>query len=142
VIERLKAPASLLQAYAQHDFDRVILEQGEQDVIGASSAITSATSLLTGLQTDGPGVKHLWHNRFGGHDDSLLYLVCTDWRVTPKASPICCHDQPFSRAAATWFASTLSARRWSANEARSPIAGSSDVIAEAMSSAFMCVSLD
>ena len=24
----------------------------------------------------------------------MLYLVCTDWRVTPKASPICCHDQP------------------------------------------------
>ena len=35
------------------------------------------------------------------HDHSLLYLVCTDWRVTPKASPICCHDQPFSRADAT-----------------------------------------
>ena len=24
--------------------------------------------------------------------------------VTPKASPICCHDQPFSRANVTWFA--------------------------------------
>src|SRR5487761_2299853 len=95
-------------------------------MIGAISAITSATSLFTGLQTDGPGVKRLSRNGFGGHDDSLLYLVCTDWRVTPKASPICCHDQPFSRADATWFASTLSARRWSANEARSPIAGSSD----------------
>src|SRR5487761_1946822 len=72
-------------------------------MIGAISAITSATSLLTGLQTDGPGVKRLSRNGFGGHDDSLLYLVCTDWRVTPKASPICCHDQPFSRADATWF---------------------------------------
>src|SRR5580700_10644214 len=126
VIERLQGLASLLQAHAQHDFDRGILEQGEQDVIGARSAITSATSLLTGAHIDGPDVKHLWHNGFGGHDDSLLYLVCTDWRVTPKASPICCHDQPFSRAAATWSASTLSARRCSANEARSPIAGSSD----------------
>src|ERR1700681_1706364 len=125
-IERLKGLAGLLQAHAQHDFDRGILQQGEQDVIGASSAITSATSLLTGPQIDGPDVKHLWHNGFGGHDDSLLYLACTDWRVTPKASPICCHDQPFPRADATWFASTLSARRWSANEARSPIAGSSD----------------
>jgi hypothetical protein len=116
----------LLQAHAQYGFDRGILEQGEQDVIGAVSAITSATSLLTGLQTDGPGVKRLWRNGFGNHDDSLLYLVWTDWRVTPKASPICCQDQLFSRADATWFASTLSARRWSANEARSPIAGSSD----------------
>src|ERR1700722_7448807 len=126
VIERLKGLASLLQAHAHHDFDRGILEQGKQDVIGASSAITSATGLLTRLQIDGPDVKYLWHNGFGGHDDSLLYLVCTDWRVTPKASPICCHDQPFSRAAATWFASTLSASRWSASEARSPAAGSSD----------------
>ena len=142
VIERLKGLASLLQAHAQHDFDRGILQQGEQDVIGASSAITSATSLLTGPQIDGPGVKHLWRNGFGGHDDSLLYLVCTDWRVTPKASPICCHDQPFSRADATWFASTLSARRWSANEARSPIAGSSDERFTLSSSMSMPVSLD
>src|SRR6202034_1648319 len=112
------------------------------EVIGARSAITSATSLLTGPQIDGPGVEHLRHDWFGGHEDSLWYLVCTDWRVTPKASPICCHDQPFSRAAATWSASTLSARRWSANEARSPSDGSLDAIAEAMSSAFMDVSLD
>ena len=136
-IERVEGLASLLQAHAQHGFDRGILEQCEQDVIGASSAITSATSLLTGPQIDGPGVKHLWRNGFGGHDDSLLYFVCTDWRVTPKASPICCHDQPFSRADLTWSASTRSARRWSANEARSPTAGSSDAIAEAMSSAFI-----
>ena len=142
MIERLEGLASLLQAHAQHGFDRGIFKQGEQEVIGASSAITSATSLLTGLQIDGPGVKRLWRNGFGGHDESLLYLVCTDWRVTPKASPICCHDQPFSRADATWSASTLSARRWSANEARSPSDGSLDVIAEAMSSAFMAVSLD
>ena len=54
VIERLKGLASLLQAHAQHDFDRGILQQGEQDVIGASSAITSATSLLTGPHIDGP----------------------------------------------------------------------------------------
>ena len=140
-IERLKGLASLLQAHAQHGFDRWILEQGEQDVIGAGPAITSATSLLAGPQIDRPAVKHLRRNGSGGHDDSLLYLVCTDWRVTPKASPICCHDQPFSRAAATWFASTRSARRWSANDARSPTDGSLDAIAEAISSAFMCVSL-
>jgi hypothetical protein len=133
VIERLEGLAGLLQADAQHGFDRRILEQGEQEVISVGSAVTSATSLLTGPQTDRPGVKHLWHCGFGGHRDSL-YLVCTDWRVTPRASPICCHDQPFSRADATWSASTLSARRWSANEARSPTAGSWDVIAEAMSS--------
>ena len=41
--------AGLLQAHAQGDFDRGILHQGEQDVIGASPAITSAASLLTGL---------------------------------------------------------------------------------------------
>ncbi len=111
VIERLEGLARLLQAHAQHDFDRGILQQGEQEVIGAGSAITSATSFLTGLHVDGPDVKHLWCRGFGVHDDSLLYLVCTDWRVTPKASPICCHDQPFSLADATWFASTLSARR-------------------------------
>ena len=95
LIERLKSLASLLQTHAQHVFDRGILEQSEQDVIGAISAITSATSLLTGLQTDGPGVKRLWRNGFGSHDDSLLYLVWTDWRVTPKASPICCQTSPF-----------------------------------------------
>src|SRR5580693_3698885 len=134
--------ASLLQAHAQHDFDRWILEQGEQDVIGTSSAITSSTSLLTSLQIDGPGVKRRRRNGFGGHDDSLLYLVCTDWRVTPRASPICCHDQPCARAAATWFASTLSARRWSANEARSPIAGSSDERFTLSSSMSMSVNLD
>jgi len=104
----------LLQAHAQGDFDRGVLEQGEQEVIGAGSAITPSTGLLTRLQVDGPGVQHFWSDGFGGHDDSLLYLVCTDWRVTPRASPICCHDQPFSRADATQFASTLSARRWSA----------------------------
>ena len=95
MIERLKGLASLLQADAQRHLDRGIFEQGEQEVIGAISAITSATTFLTGLQTDGPGVKRLWRNGFGGHDDSLLYLVCTDWRVTPNASPICCHVQPF-----------------------------------------------
>src|SRR5271169_4660154 len=134
--------ASLLQAHAQHGFDRGILQQGEQDVIGAGSAITSATGLLTGPQIDGPDVKRLWHNGFGGHDDSLLYLVCTDWRVMPRASPICCHDQPFPRADATWFASTLSARRWSASEARSPIAGSSDETSALSFSMSMPVSLD
>jgi len=41
VIERLKSQASLLQAHAQQGFDRGFLEQGEQDVIGAISAITS-----------------------------------------------------------------------------------------------------
>ena len=54
VIERLKGLASLLQAHAQHDFDRGIFKQGEQDVIGASSAITSATSLLTGPHISSP----------------------------------------------------------------------------------------
>src|ERR1022692_4294383 len=142
LVERLKGLASLLQAHAQHDFDRGILQQGEQDLIGAGSAITSAASLLTSPHVDGPGVKHLWHSGFGGHDDSLLYLVCTDWRGTPRASPICCHDQPFPRAAATWFASTLSARRCSANEARSPIAGSSDERFTLSSSMSPPVSLD
>ena len=64
MIERLKGLASLQQVHPQHDFDRGILEQGEQEVIGAIAAITSATSLLTGLQTDGPDVKHLWRNGF------------------------------------------------------------------------------
>jgi hypothetical protein len=49
VIERLKGLACLLQVHAQHGFDRGILEQGKQEVIGASSTITSAASLLTGL---------------------------------------------------------------------------------------------
>jgi hypothetical protein len=49
VIERLEGPASLLQAHAQHDFDGGILEQGKQHVIGAGSAITTATRLLTCL---------------------------------------------------------------------------------------------
>src|SRR5580692_10249006 len=141
-IEGLKGLASLLQAHAQHGFERGILEQGEQEVIGAASAITSATSLLTGPQIDGPAVQHLWRCRFGSHDDSLLYLVCTDWRVTPKASPICCHDQPFSRADATWFASTLSARRWRASEARSPSSGSFDDRFALRCSMSMAVSID
>jgi hypothetical protein len=59
VIERLKSLAGLLQVHAQHDFDRGILQQGEQEVIGASPAITSAASLLTGPQIDGPRVKNL-----------------------------------------------------------------------------------
>src|SRR5580692_3205306 len=134
--------ASLLQAHAQHDFDRGILQHGEQEVISAGPAITPATGLLTGLQIDGPRVMRLWHNGSGGHDGSLLYLVCTDWRVTPRASPICCHDQPFSRADATWCASTLSARRWSASEARRPIAGSSDERFTLSSSMSTPVSLD
>src|SRR4029077_8223268 len=110
--------------------------------IGAASAITSAASILTGPQIDGPAVQHLRRCRFGGHDDSLLYLVRTEWRVTPKASPICCHDQPFPRADATWFASTLSARRCSAREARRPTAGSSDEISTLSFSMSMSVSLD
>jgi hypothetical protein len=71
VIERLKGLASLLQAHVPHDFDRGIVQQCEQFVIGASLAITSATSFRTGPQLDGPAVKHLWHNGFGGHEDSL-----------------------------------------------------------------------
>jgi len=47
-IERLEGLASLLQVDAQHDFDRRILEQGEQKVIGAISAVTSAASLFAG----------------------------------------------------------------------------------------------
>ena len=142
LIERLMGLASLLQGHAQHGFDRGILQQGEQDVIGASPAVTSAAGFLAGLQSDVPAVKHLWRCGFGDHDGSLLYLVCTDWRVMPRASPICCHDQPFSRADATWFASTLSARRCRANEARSPIAGSSDERFTLSSSMSMSVSLD
>lgn len=53
-------------------------------VISAGSAITSATRLLTGPQTDHPGVKRRWRNVFGGHDGSLLYLACTDWRVIAR----------------------------------------------------------
>src|ERR1700749_1969441 len=49
---------SLRRGHAQGAFDRGILQQGEQDVIGASSAITPATSLLTCLQIDGPRVMH------------------------------------------------------------------------------------
>jgi hypothetical protein len=49
VIERLKGPASLLQAHAQHNLDRRILQQRKQEVIGAGSTIASATSLLAGL---------------------------------------------------------------------------------------------
>src|ERR1700722_7043089 len=111
-------------------------------MIGAISPIAPAPSFFAGLETDSPDVKRLWRYRFGGHDDSLLYLVCTDWRVTPSASPICCHDQPFSRADATWCASTRSARRWSASEARSPIAGSSDERFTLNSSMSTSVSLD
>ena len=54
VIERLMGLASLLQAHAQHGFDRGILQQGEQDVIGAGPAITPAAGLLAGLQIDMP----------------------------------------------------------------------------------------
>src|SRR5580700_8326051 len=142
VIERLLDLASLLQGHAQGDFDRGILQQREQEVIGAGSAITPAAGLLTGLQIDGPRVMHLGRSRFGGHDDSLPYLVCTDWRVTPKASPICCHDQPFPRADATWCASTRSASRWSASDARSPTAGSSDERLTLSSSMSTPVNLD
>src|SRR5271170_3614532 len=134
--------ASLLQAHAQHGFGRGIFQQGEQEVIGAGPAIPSAAGLLAGPQVDGPGVEHLWRDGLGGHDDSLVYLACTDWRVMPKASPICCHDQPFSRADATWCASTRSARRWSASEARSPVAGSSDERFTLSSSMSTTVSLD
>src|ERR1700733_6705630 len=134
--------ASLLRGHSQHGFDRGILQQGEQAVIGASPAAAPAASLLPGLQKDVPAVKHLWRCGFGGHDGSLLYLVCADWRVMPRASPICCHDQPFPRANATWFASTLSPRRWSACEARSPIAGSSDERFTLSSSMSTRVSLD
>jgi hypothetical protein len=57
-----------------------VIEQGEQDVIGARSAITSATGFLSGPQINGPAVKDLRYHGFGGHVGSLLYLVCTDWR--------------------------------------------------------------
>jgi hypothetical protein len=65
VIERLVGLASLLQVYAQQGLDRGIVHQGEQEVIGASSAITPATSFLTGSEIDGPGVVRLRRNRFG-----------------------------------------------------------------------------
>ena len=70
--------ASLLQGHAQGSFDRGIFQQGEQEVIGACSAITSATSFLAGMEVEGPDVEQLWRDGFNGHDDSLLYLVCTD----------------------------------------------------------------
>src|SRR5581483_907122 len=48
LIERRKGLASVLQAHAEHGLDRGILQQCEEEVIGAGSAITSATRLLTG----------------------------------------------------------------------------------------------
>ena len=43
LIERLKGLAGLLQAHAQHDFDRGILQQGEQKVIAELAPITSCS---------------------------------------------------------------------------------------------------
>jgi len=50
-------------------------------------------------------VQHVWRNGFGFHDGSLLYLVCTDWRVTPKRRQSAATTSPFP-ADATCFAST------------------------------------
>ena len=65
MVERLEGLASFRQAHVQRDFDRGVLQQGEQEVIGTCSPVTSATSFLTGLQRDGPDVEHLWHEGFG-----------------------------------------------------------------------------
>jgi len=52
--------------------------------IGAISAITLGDEPPHWPQTDGPAVSVAGLNGFGGHYDSLLYLVCTDWRVMPR----------------------------------------------------------
>ena len=99
----------------------IVLQEGEQQVIGSDSPVASALRFISRVFDRGPGA----HGRIV---QTLLsrfpYFACTDWRVTPRASPICSHDHPARRASATCTASTRSARRWSAPTARRPIAGS------------------
>ena len=78
LIESIKGLSGLLPGHAQQDFGGGVITQGQQDVFGAGSAVTSTTSLLTGAQIDGPDVKRLRCNGVSGHEVSLLYLVCTD----------------------------------------------------------------
>src|SRR5690606_39766581 len=51
----------------------------------------------------------------------FLWTAC---RLTPRQTAISCQDQPWSRALATWRASSRSASSRSARTARSPTAGS------------------
>ncbi len=117
-----------------------IMQEPEQQMISAEPAVAATARLLgCGSQHQLPGVdaEPLRH-----HCSCFPYLAWTDWRETPRASPICSQDQPRSRARRTLRASICSASLCSAPTARSPTAGSSDLKAAVRSLRFTFVSLD
>src|SRR5262249_4452522 len=99
----------------------------DQQALGANAAVAAAPRLLAGGDIRPPRVEDglaLCFRLPLRHRGPFRCLVWIDWRVTPSASPICCHDHPCPRASAHCAASTRSARRLNANTARNPTAGS------------------
>ena len=132
-VEQVERLTGRVERDAKCGRDLRIVEQAEHQVLGAHPAIASPARLFPGSDVGRPGVVRLRCSRSGRHHRSLPYLRCTDCRVTPSASPICCQVHPCARAAATLEASTRSASRCNAKAARSPRAGSSESTALPMS---------
>src|SRR5690606_28991082 len=82
--------------------------QSVEEVFGTQSGIAAATGDLFGGGQHRPPditVETLEHHI------TFLYFLCTAWRDTPRASPICSHVHPARRAVITCRASRLSASR-------------------------------
>src|SRR5262249_6723958 len=123
--------AALLKRDAQDGNSGWIMQEAEQQVVGADPAVSTSTRLLPSPDVGRPGVVQ---SPVGCHGRSFPYLAWMYGLVLPTASPICCKHQPAIRAARTWLASMRSASLWRATDARSPEPGSPDPTAVVISS--------
>src|SRR6478672_5128948 len=104
----------------------VVVEEGEEQVLGADPAVGQGGRLALGGDDRVPGVvgEALEHHdplRRSRPPPCLRWTACLE---TPSAPPISCHDHPCARAWATWSASRRSTSVRRDATARSPTAGS------------------
>src|SRR4051794_32673373 len=124
--ERLVQPARLDAGGAQRrPAPAGVAAEREQQVDRLDALGPQVACLLLGVHDDPAGLlgEPLEH----AQRSFLLRacFLCTACRLTPRASAICCHDQPRSRALRTWSTSSRSASSRIARTARRPVSGSS-----------------
>src|SRR3954447_24561154 len=103
-----------------------VVEQPEQQVLGADPAVAQRGGMAVGRDGHGAGLlgqplEHQPALRRSSPPPCLRWTACLE---TPRAAPMSCHDQPWSRAWATCRASRRSTSVRSEATARSPRAGS------------------
>ena len=94
-IHRIKRLTRRSQIAAQHLRDLGLAQQPKHDVFGTDAPVTTPTRLLARIHVRRPRVIPAGLTRDRNHHGTHFpYLACTDCRVIPSASPICCHDHP------------------------------------------------